>query len=181
MKQQPLQIIVAFLALSIFSSSCRVDGLLNKYPGAKISKTEDGNTLIVTEEFSAIILTREFLEERAPWVPPVPPSGYWTPKVDQVLTLESKLEEFVAKNGSRFNSGYAPSKEDLSTYGRQYIGITNPDGSYIVGIFFCSHFSKDFDWKNQAVSVMGGGDCFFGVWYDPDKQEFIVLGVNSPK
>lgn len=182
MKQQPLQIIVTLLALSVFSSACGVDGLLNKHPGAKISKTEDGNTLIVTEDFSAVILTKEFLEERAPWVPPVPPSEYWTPKVDQVLTLESKLEEFVAKNGPSFHSGYAPSKEELSTYGRQYFGITNRQGSFIIGSFVCQQLSEKFEWQNEVIAAAtGGGDCFFHVNYDPYKLEFIGIAANDTR
>ena len=145
----------------------------------EITKTEAGNTLIVTDNFIAVILPADFMDTRSPWVPPVPPSGYWTPKVDQVLALESKLEEFVAQNGSRFNSGRAPSKEELSTYGRQYFGLTNRQGSFIIGTFVCPQSSEKFGWQNHVVAAKGGGDCQFGIWYDIDKQEFISIMANS--
>lgn len=164
--------------LSTLLLSCE-PSLPNNYPDAQISKTDAGNTLIVTEDFSALILTKEFMDDNAPWVPP---PGYWTPEIDQVLFIESNLEEYLVQHNSAFNSNRAPNKEKLSTFGRQYIGVIQNNGKkQILGSYFCSHFSKEFDWQNQVVSVMGGGDCFFGVWWDADTHEFIVVGANSPK
>jgi hypothetical protein len=181
MRRQILSIAVLVI-LSAFLPSCGIDSLLNKYPDAEISKTEAGNTLIVTDNFSVVILTKEFMDARSPWVHPVPPQGYWTPKVDQVLAVESKLAEYVAQNGSRFNTGHAPSKEELSTYGRQYFGLTNRQGSFIVGSFVCPQSSEKFDWQNEMIAaVTGGCDCFFHVIYDPEKQEFINIGANDTR
>jgi hypothetical protein len=161
--------------LSAFLLSC--GNLTDKYPDAEITQTETGNTLIVTEEFSAVILTKEFMEAQSPWVAPV--GGYWTPEVDQILDIESKLQEYLAQNNSAFNSGHAPNKEKLSTYSRQYYGIVTEEGSYIYGKFFCSNYSEDADWPNHVVAVKGGGDCFFGVWWEPDTKKFIAVGANA--
>jgi hypothetical protein len=167
---------VILIALSACVLSCR--NLAEQYPDAEITETEAGNTLIVTGDFTAMILTREFMETKAPWVSP---PEYWTPQVDQIFEIESSLAEYLAQHGDGFNSGRAPDKEKLSTYGRQYIGWINTDGKYILGSFFCAHHMEESDWQNQVVSVFGGGDCYFGIWWDPNTREFISVHANSPK
>lgn len=183
MKKQFRQI-ASLLVLSTFLLSCG-DGLSNNYPDAKISKTEAGNILIVTKDFSAIILTKEFMDAHAPWVPPTPPSAYWTPEIKQILYIESHLVEYLEKHDDAFNSKRAPNKEKLATYGRQYFGILNiskgKEKRGIIGSFFCSEFSQEFDWIDQVVDVDGGGDCFFGFWFDLDKQEFVTISAHSRK
>jgi hypothetical protein len=171
--------------VSILMASCNPTNATPDYRATfqpEITKTEEDNTLIVTDNFSAVILTSEYLYARRFWVTPTPPDGYWTPKVNQVLELESKLEEFVVKNGSRFHSGNAPSKAELSTFGRQYFGLTNRQGSFIIGSLICPRIGEDFDLQNQVIAaITGGGDCVFHVIYDPDKQEFINFGANDTR
>ena len=162
--------------LSAFLLSC--GSLIDKYPDAEITETDAGNTLIVTEDFSALILTGEFMEANAPWAY-LP--EYWTPKIDQIFEIESNLAEYLAQHGDGFNSGHAPNQDKLSTYGRQYYGETNPEGSFIVGSFFCAHEVEEFDWQNQLVVVYGGGDCYFGVIWNPNTREFILAMAHSPK
>lgn len=168
---------IILIALSASVSSC--GNLADQYPDAEITETEAGNTLIVTEDFTAMILTREFMEAEDPWGPPSP--GYWTPTVDQIFEIESNLAEYLAQHGDGFNSGRAPDKEKLSTYGRQYIGWINADGEFILGSFFCAHHMEESDWQNQVVSVYGGGDCYFGIWWDPNTREIMIAMANSPK
>lgn len=167
---------VILIALSASVSSC--GNQAEPYPDAEITETEAGNTLIVTEDFTAMILTGEFMEAQAPWVSP---SEYWTPTVDQIFEIESNLTEYLAQHGDGFNSGHAPDQEELSTYGRQYFGMTNEEGTSIVGHFFCSQDIKDLDWQNRILSVKGGGDCFFSIWWHPDAREFFAVHANSPE
>ncbi len=162
--------------LSAFLLSC--GNLTDKYPDAEITETEAGNTLIVTEDFSAMILTKEFMEARSRTASP---PEYWTPKIDQIFEIESNLAEYLAQHGAGFNSGHAPDQEKLSTYGRQYYGETTDQDSFIFGHFFCAHHMEEFDWQNQLVSVFGGGDCYFGVAWNPNTREFILAMANSPK
>lgn len=173
------KMILRIAILAAFSASVLSCGAMtDRYPGAEVTQTEAGNTLIVAEDFTAVLLTKEYMDAK---LPQTPPSGYWTPEVDQVLELESKLEEYLSHNRAVFNSGNAPSGEDLSSYRRQYIGVTNKEGSLLVGSFFCSRFSENQDWQEQLISVMGGGDCFFKVWWDPNSREFTGMHVNSPE
>ena len=115
--------------LSAFLLSC--GSFIDKYPDAEITETDAGNTLIVTEDFSALILTGEFMEANAPWAY-LP--EYWTPKINQIFEIESNLAEYLAQHGDGFNSGHAPNQDKLSTYGRQYYGETNPEGSFTHGV-----------------------------------------------
>ena len=172
MKQKSFSIFLLFV-FSFILVSCVNDNV----EGRTITRTEAGNTLIVAPEFSAVILSKKFLE-----------SGqgfgfekYWTPKVEQILYIESNLEQYLAQQDSRFNSGHAPGKEKLREYARQYFGIFSDGKPVIIGSFICSTFSKDHDWKNRAVSVFGGGDCFFGVFYEPKSKAFFGVIANSPK
>jgi hypothetical protein len=167
---------IILIALSASVSSC--GNLSDQYPDAEITETQAGNTLIVTEDFSAMILTREFMEARSRTASP---PEYWTPQIDQIFEIESNLAEYLAQHNEAFNSGHAPNQEKLSTYGRQYFGETTAQGSFIVGYFFCAHHMEQADWKNHLVVVFGGGDCFFGVFWDPNKREFILAHANSPK
>ena len=162
---------IHLIVVSTLLLSC---GKLN---GAEISTTEAGNILIVTEEFSAVILTTEFMDKNTRT--PSPPE-YWTPEVEQILYIEANLEEYLSQNDAAFNSKRAPSKEKLTTYIRQYTGINYSEGKRgILGVFYCAEYSKSFDWINQIIDVDGGGDCIFGVWFDPETREFISVGANS--
>ncbi len=180
------KIISIFLAviLSALLASCDSANATPNYRATfqpEITKTETGNTLIVTDNFTAVILTKDFYESHNPFVANeywTPTTEYWTPELDQILYIEAHLDEFLAQNGSKFNSGNAPTKEKLARYGRQYYGTSENNQRIIIGQYFCL-FNDDRDWKNYFVSVKGGGDCYFGVWYDPESRTFIALGVNS--
>lgn len=165
--------VLSITVLAVVSTLLLSCGKLN---GAEISTTEAGNTLIVTEEFSAVIFTKEFM---ATYDSSESPSVFWTPKVDQILFMESNLADYLIQNGSGFNSGHAPDEEKLSTYGRQYLGIMVEDKPKILGLFFCNANRNTYKWADQLINVKGGGDCYFGVWYDPMKHEFMYAEANS--
>lgn len=170
--------IVALFATSAILLSCE-NGLNNKYSDAEISTTEAGNTLIVTDKFSAVILTKEIMETLSPMI-----GGpeYWTPEVEQVLFLESKLGKYITQNESRFNSGHAPSAEELTRYVRQYYGVKYNEIVDLRVVFFCPTSIQNEDWNNRALtSVHGGGDCMFGAVYDMKTKEFIDFAVSSPR
>lgn len=49
---------------------------------------------------------------------------------------------------------------DIKKYKRQYIPAINDNGEKLVWInCFCKHF--DYDWKNQVIMVVDGGNCYF--------------------
>ena len=171
--------IALLVVLSAFLPSCGIDSLLNKYPGAEITKTEAGNTLIVTDNFTAVILPADFMEKHDPFIQP---PGYWTPDVNQILYIESKIGDSLSEHPTIFNSDRAPDKETLSTYIRQYHGVVTENGTqYIRGLFFCLHYQDGFDWKNKLLTVLGGGgDCLIYVTYNPESGE-LFAGAGSMK
>jgi hypothetical protein len=173
MKQRTFSIFLTTI-LSALLVSC---GSVNATPDyqatfqPEITKTETGNTLIVTANFTAVILTADFMEKHDPFIHP---PAYWTPEVDQVLYIESNIESYLSEHPSLFHSGRAPDREKLSTYGRQYYGVVVEDGTrYIYGLFFCPYFQKHYDWQNEYVAIVsGGGDCLIVTFYYPDSGEF---------
>jgi hypothetical protein len=161
--------------LSSYASSLAKD-----FPDAQVSNSESGNTLVISDDFKAVIFTKEYMDAHKNKVGAYS-SEYWTPNVGQIALIESRLEQYLSENGSQFRSGRAPSHEELAKYIRQYYGVVGGETKWINVLFSCPSYNETFDWKKYLVSVKGGGECFFGVGYDVIKQEFIGLGINSPE
>lgn len=69
-------------------------------------------------------------------------------------------------------------KIELEGYRRQYMPIINNQGEKIVWInFFCNSF--DIDWKNEIVFVLDGGNCYFQLKVNLDKDNYFDFWVNG--
>jgi len=104
------------------------------------------------------------------------PPEYWTPSEDDILALESGLENYLQDNPESFYEG-TPVWERLDEYNGQYIGIILDGKKIIYANYFCD--SIETDWRKDFVFVMDGGDCFFQFKYDVDPANFFDLQVNG--
>lgn len=69
-------------------------------------------------------------------------------------------------------------KIELERYKRQYMPIINNQGEKIVWInFFCNEYN--IDWKNEIVFVMDGGNCYFQLKVNLDKDNYFDFWVNG--
>jgi hypothetical protein len=99
---------------------------------------------------------------------------FWTPAVDQVQELESLLVKYL--------QAHLPIDDEpvrnLSEYGRQYFGVTIKDRKVIYLNAFCNPSRFD-QWKKKMVLVDDGGSCYFQVYFDPARKEFVHLHYNG--
>ncbi|WP_303917913.1 hypothetical protein [Draconibacterium sediminis] len=69
-------------------------------------------------------------------------------------------------------------KIELDRYKRQYMPIINNQGEKIVWInFFCDSF--DIEWKKEIVFVKDGGNCYFQLKVNIDKDNYFDFWVNG--
>jgi len=106
-----------------------------------------------------------FLKNEAP---------FWTPTFDQIRELELLLLKYLEAH---------PPIDDqpvmnFNEYGRQYMGVTKNHRRLIYLNAFCDPSSFDERWK-ELIRVKDGGSCFFQVYFDPVKREFIDLQYNG--
>jgi len=137
------------------------------------------NHQITTDTLEGVIFTADNTEKAGigyEFNDPI--MGYWTPTEIQVMALESSLVPYLKETiGS---DGYGAGLWDkLSGYRRQYFGVTFANGQPLIyANYFCT--SDYFDnWLDSHVIVMDGGECFFHVLYDPAKDTFSNLSINS--
>ena len=130
---------------------------------------ENGNVIITAYDFKGVIIVRATSQ------------NHWNPEVDDILTLEGKIEDYLSKNAHEFHSKQAPTRKALAEYYRQYEGIIKNDKRVVRGFFFCDSLWPDEEWQRDFVDVSGGGDCYFYVDYEVDKGVFSNIRVNAPK
>jgi hypothetical protein len=99
---------------------------------------------------------------------------FWTPKVDQVQELESLLPKYLKLHPPIDDKPVG----NLSEYGRQYFGVTKKDRKLIYLNAFCNPSRFD-QWKKGMILVKDGGSCYFHVYFDPARKEFIHLHYNG--
>jgi len=116
---------------------------------------------VTTSEFEGVILL----------------PGDWVPTVDQVLALEEQLVTYLPQQQHAFDSLQAPVVERLPTYKRQYWGALENEKRVIVVNLFCD--ALNYDWTEQEVFVLDGGDCYFRLQYDVEAGTFFNLIVNG--
>jgi hypothetical protein len=100
--------------------------------------------------------------------------GYWTPVERDVLALEAGLAAFLREA--------APERspelwQKQAPYKRQYAGLIRDGRRLIYASFFCS--TQDDEWRRQVLFVMDGGDCFFQLTYDVERDAYGDLMVNG--
>ena len=101
---------------------------------------------------------------------------YWTPDEDDVEALEDGIEDYLdtAADDGDVESDLV---DRLPDYVRQYAGIVEDGEELILANFFCDDVG--IDWESVPVVVEDGGDCFFRVTYDVEREGFSDLEVNG--
>ena len=148
-----LLILVAFFG-SIMASSSATD-------------LPDQAAILPTSEGPKII-------EQCSRADPTDVSGFWSPAVADVATLERRLPQLLRTSGHKI---------DLSKSHRQYIGIVSRGKKLIYlnafsdTIFTAPEYRTS--WKRRAIVVCDGGDVFWGVEFDPAANRFAHLEFNG--
>ena len=83
--------------------------------------------------------------------------GYWTPKRNDILAMETQLS-------ARVLGEYSQLATDLVRYRRQYFGITRGGSRKVYVVGFCGVVDRD--WSREFVSTADSGDCHFEGEYD---------------
>jgi hypothetical protein len=150
------------------------DALLGDKPPVDIPFVDMAESPTPVTNQSWVIVTKEQAEEIASWLGGS--SGFWTPSVDDIIKLEEKIAEYLSQNPSQFYS-QPPVWERLDEYQCQYIGLERGGRRIIYGNYFCEN--GGINWHQKLVIVEDGGDCYFQVEYDVERDLFIKLLVNG--
>lgn len=102
--------------------------------------------------------------------------GFWTPSENDILFLEENIVAYLSQNATLFNY-QEPVWERLGEYQRQFIGIHRDGSNIIYGNYFCNNMGKN--WRQEFVSVLDGGNCYFQVEYNLERRMFTRLSVNG--
>lgn len=102
--------------------------------------------------------------------------GAWTPSEADIADLESGLTAFLQESSDDINDT-SRILSRLPDYERQYFGLVQGDDKLIQANFFCD--GEDFDWRETAVLVEDGGDCYFQVIYNTDDETYLSLRING--
>ena len=100
---------------------------------------------------------------------------FWTPTDDQVKELESLLPKYLKSHPPIDDKPVG----DFLEYGRQYFGVTKNDRRLIYLNAFCKPSRFGPRWQKEIILVIDGGSCYFQVYFDPNKKEFIGLHYNG--
>lgn len=101
-------------------------------------------------------------------------AAFWAPTISQVQELESLLPRYLELHSP---SGDKPIRK-VFKYERQYLGVTKEHRKLIYLNAFCNP-SEFPQWKKEMVCVKDGGSCYFQVYFDPVRKEFIHLRYNG--
>lgn len=115
-----------------------------------------------------------------------PKEQRFTPTIEEIDELESKLRELFKSSGNNFSK---PHKK-LKKYVRQYIGFLNENGDRIVYLSArwngyslferIKGYSEPTDsWKEDWITTFDGGNKYWQIKYNLDKGEFFDHMVNG--
>lgn len=100
---------------------------------------------------------------------------FWTPEIEQVTDLEQCIIPFLKRDPL-----YSKLRLDFLSYGRQYFGVYRSGRKLIYLNAFCDLGARpNGKWKRELVWVTDGATCFFQVYFEPIKKEFIDFRYNS--
>jgi hypothetical protein len=94
-------------------------------------------------------------------------SGTWNPTARELTKMEANFEKIIGL------------KSNPESYFMQYVGLLI-DGKKVIYInAFRNNSYTAKNWKTTPIIVCDGGDSFWGIVYDLQKEEFFDLAVNG--
>lgn len=166
-----LQRFTAILLCLCFSAACQQQQQA-KVLNATIKDARASDETIKTDDYEGLIVSERRAAEYFQAINGLKAESYWTPSKEQVVELESGIEDYLRRVSPR------QSKElwrKIKSYRRQYIGIVQKNRKIIVARFFCESFD---DWQKPKI-VNDGGDCFFSVHYGAESGDYGNLNING--
>lgn len=110
-------------------------------------------------------------------------SGFWNVTEKEIDLLEINFKKLSAVDSSFCESGDCK-LDSLHKFVYQYIGVIYQGRKLVYINAF--RFRSDSDlktrfgnWKTNPVRVLDGGNSYWGVLFDIDRQEFIHLSFNG--
>ncbi len=116
-------------------------------------------------------------------------SEFWTPTKEQIKLVEIILENAIINNTEVHWE--ILNVKTVKKYYRQYSFYKDEKGDLLVFInAFCEIYEtpiesngnwkmKPFDWKNNFMTVLDGGDCFWSIKINLTKQNYFDFMVNG--
>jgi len=108
------------------------------------------------------------------------PRVSWTPSREDILLFEKALPRAVITNAHTRQSRIA---RELPNYKRQYVGVMR-NGRRELRVTLLHNSSnavRDGSWLTAYLQVMGGGDNYGHVTFDPRTRRITELFPNGPK
>ena len=106
---------------------------------------------------------------------------YWTPSPAQIAELEERLPDFLSSAEVKRDRVAARISAKINRYWRQYFGVSSSQGRKLILVnAFCDSWGKsEAELNQQVIIVDDGGECYFQVSFDPEKQTFSGFSVNG--
>ena len=108
------------------------------------------------------------------------PKVSWTPSREDVLLFENALPRAVVTNEHTRHTRIA---RELPNYKRQYFGVVRNSRRElrVTLLHNSSNAVRDGSWLRTFLQVMGGGDSYGRVTFDPRTRRITELFPNGPK
>lgn len=161
-----IQIIIVLLLLSFFCVTAVLD---HKRQFRVIPSLPNEGFSIFSKDAKNGLATSHFINDVG--------KPYWTPDIVQVRKAEAGLSAFLTSHPPLLRDTRSM-ELDLGAGCRQYFGATKKGKKIIIINALCgSHAGCG----NGISEVLGGGFCYFQVFYDTTTNEYSGLYYNSPK
>lgn len=114
-----------------------------------------------------------FPESQDYFIPTVFDQKRWNPTKNDIKQTEKVIREYVKENALNKELKW------LRLYKRQYVGYVNNSGERLIWVNFicCWRFRKSM--KKDTSLSLDGGNCFWSLDVNLDKQEIFGLIING--
>ena len=95
---------------------------------------------------------------------------------------KAQVRKLIDKAANDYNSKLKNANLLIKTdeYKYQLVPVISENGEILVWAnAFCNEFGKNFDWRNQLVTVDDGGKCFFNLYVNLKKNSYERFSVNG--
>jgi hypothetical protein len=100
--------------------------------------------------------------------------SFWTVTDKDIRLLENNFKKIT-----QLKESYDEIKA-LDTYAYQYVGVVRGRKKFIyINALHLPYAEYNKDWTEHPIKINDGGDGFWGVLFDIEKQEFSSLSING--